>query len=387
MSFGVYFHIPYCIQRCRYCDFTTFEQNSILPPKDYIEYVKKEIRQNALYAPSKKISSIYFGGGTPSLIESELITSLIDELRMAGFQLLPDAELTIEINPATVDEKKLNHYLENSINRFSVGAQSFKDDFLKACGREHSAQDTEDTLMLLKKYNVSFTADILFALPQQALQHVEEDTKKLLSFEPRHISAYCLTVPKDHIMSTGRAPEEEQIEMFKSIEDLLSAHGVFKYEISNFSKSGHESKHNMVYWSDQPFWGLGLSAHSYFPEFDQTPFGIRFWNPSSFAHYFKSLENPEEKKLPAISGCYEILHEHESITDFCHMFLRTQRGLPLDAVRKKFPRTASSIEARLSKLSQQGLVELYQNSYRLTTQGSLLSNEVFRALTFSEDEI
>lgn len=387
MSFGVYVHIPYCIQRCRYCDFTTFEQSKILPPKDYVENVKKEIRLRSPFVHEKILTSIYFGGGTPSLIDSGLLTSIIDELKQSGFTVADSCEVTIEINPATVSEKKLNHYLEKGINRFSVGVQSFNDKHLKNCGREHNSADTIETLNLLKKYQLNFTGDILFALPGQSLLEVEDDTEKLLSFGPSHISAYCLTVPPDHPMSQGRAPEEEQLEMFESIHTKLLFHCIRRYEISNFAKPGLESKHNLLYWSNQPFWGVGLSAHSYFPAYENALHGIRFWNSKKFDAYFEEIDKSKTEGLFHNPQNFETLQKHEAITDYCHMFLRTMDGLSLDAARNRFPYEYKTIETRVSSLAKSGLVEVSNQQVRLSKSGIVLSNKVFENLTFSLSEI
>lgn len=151
MAFGVYIHIPYCIQRCHYCDFTTFRQEQIMPPEDYISLVLQEIRLRAPKIPMKTIHSIYFGGGTPSLIDPQLILSLIHELARQGFRQSEQCEITIEINPGTLNKEKLDAYIKGGVNRFSVGAQSFNDKRLKACGREHRVEDTRLVLNLLKE--------------------------------------------------------------------------------------------------------------------------------------------------------------------------------------------------------------------------------------------
>ncbi|MCB0411885.1 MAG: radical SAM protein, partial [Bdellovibrionales bacterium] len=201
MGISVYVHIPYCIQRCHYCDFTTFEQSQIMPPKQYIDLVRREIQQRAHLIEPKLISTLYFGGGTPSLLESKFILSLINELANAGFRFDPDLEATLEINPATMDQDKLEDYLKMGINRFSVGAQSFNDQFLKACGRRHSAKDTRETLKILSDRRLNYSFDLLFALPHQTMDHLKQDLQEATQFQPPHMSLYCLTVPEGHRMS------------------------------------------------------------------------------------------------------------------------------------------------------------------------------------------
>lgn len=380
MALSVYVHIPYCLQRCRYCDFTTFEASQILPPDQYVQMVLKEIRSRHQSMPTRELSTIYFGGGTPSLISSDLIVSILNELANAGFHWKSSAEITIEINPATVDERKLEAYITNGINRMSVGAQTFNDALLQMCGRRHSAADTVNTLRLLKSYGLNYSFDLLFALPGQTLAQVCEDVEQALEFDPAHLSAYCLTVPDTHPMALGRAPEDEQVQMFQEIEARLGRRGIQKYEISNFAKIGFESKHNQAYWSDRDYWGLGLSSHSYLKN---TRYGSRFWNAKDFNTYesqlAKSLENWPAEQI-------EHLKEHEAMTDFCHMYLRTSQGLHFDDLRSKFGRQ-NPIETRLKSLLDQRLLESTETGVKLSEKGQLLSNQVFADLTFLADDL
>lgn len=386
MALSVYIHIPYCLQRCRYCDFTTFEFNQIMAPENYIGLVLKELRLRHQFVPSKKLRSVYFGGGTPSLISAELIISLLDELANLGFEFLPSCEVTLEINPATVDEKKLDLYLGRGVNRLSVGAQTFHDHHLRNCGRKHSAEDTRKTLDLLKRHKVNFSFDLLFALPGQSTAELESDLLEVGRYSPNHLSAYCLTVPEGHPMSSNRPLEEDQVEMFRLIECSLKATGLQKYEISNFAKPGFESKHNLAYWRDQSYWGLGLSAHSYFA--NQGPYGARFWNPKDFqayAHQVETLASSLEKTLPGPQ--IEHLKAHEALSDFCHTHLRLRSGLPLEAVQRKFgPLARSLVEARLHSLKAKNLVQSSNGSAVLTQEGEVLSNLVFEMVHFSSAE-
>jgi oxygen-independent coproporphyrinogen-3 oxidase len=382
MGLSVYVHIPYCLQRCRYCDFTTFEWSEILPPEKYVEQVLQEIRNRHHLWQDREIATLYFGGGTPSLIAPELIVAITRELANVGFKFSSDSELTLEINPATIREESLDIYQAAGFNRFSVGAQSFDDGLLALCGRKHNAADTRHTLQLLKNRNVNYSFDLLFALPSQTIQQLDRDLDEVLKVQPPHLSAYCLTVPESHPMSLGRPPEDEQVEMFELIERRLKEIGILKYEISNFSKPGLESRHNLTYWEDRSYWGIGLSAHSYGPQ--HSDFGTRFWNPKKLDVYAQQV---------SLKGCafssllpsdqWEQLKEHESLTDFCHMHLRTMRGLHESALRKKFSTAMlSGLWARLENLTREGLLQQNLGSWSLTNRGCLISNQVFERLTF-----
>jgi oxygen-independent coproporphyrinogen-3 oxidase len=376
VALSIYVHIPYCLQRCRYCDFTTFQQSEILPPEKYVAQVHAEIENRHQRWLERDVHTIYFGGGTPSLLSSDLIISILDRLANVGFRWTSNSEITIEINPATMDEKKLDAYLAAGINRFSVGAQSFDDRLLSSCGRKHNAQDTRDTLRILKSRNLNYSFDLLFALPNQSLSQLRCDLEEVCEFQPPHLSAYCLTVPEGHPMSRGRAPEDEQVEMFQLIESRLQTIGLEKYEISNFAKPGFESKHNLVYWNDQNYWGIGVSAHSY--DRNAGPFGERFWNTKDIFQYGRQSASAN---LPSEQN--ERLLQHEAMTDFCHMFLRTRTGLERAAARNKFGAAEGGlICSEIENLLADGLLEEFQSRVRLTPQGELISNQVFERLTF-----
>jgi oxygen-independent coproporphyrinogen-3 oxidase len=384
---SVYVHIPYCLQRCRYCDFTTFEQSEILPPEKYVGWVLQEIRHRHAFWTAREIETLYFGGGTPSLLSPELIVRIKDELANVGFTFTAQSEVTLEINPATLTEEKLVKYMRAGFNRFSVGAQTFDDALLKMCGRKHDAADTRETLGLLKKYNLNYSFDLLFALPGQTIDGLKLDLEEVARFAPPHLSAYCLTVPESHPMSFGRPPEDEQVEMFDLIERELLKSGIEKYEISNFAKPGFESRHNMSYWRDVSYWGIGLSSHSYMREHE--PHGLRFWNPKSLNIYGEQVKREAKDFVTALpEDQFEALSEHEMLTDMCHMFLRTHRGLSERTLRAKCrPSVQAGLLSRLEKLVAQGLLEKQAGSWRLSTRGQLISNRVFGELTFLAEDL
>ena len=257
MAFGIYVHIPYCIQRCHYCDFTTFKQDQLMPPEDYISLILQEIRLRAPRIPADTIHSIYFGGGTPSLIHPQLILSIIHELANQRFHIPETCEITIEINPGTVNKDKLEKYLMGGINRFSVGVQSFSDQKLKDCGREHKAKDTRTLLYLLKEKVQNFSLDLLFSLPGQSLEDLRADLEEVFQITPSHVSTYLLTVPENHPMSMGRPSEGVQIDMFQLIENSLHNLGLSKYELSNFSK---KNLNLYTITSTGPMKAIGVSA-------------------------------------------------------------------------------------------------------------------------------
>ncbi len=374
-----------------------------MPPEQYVDLLIREIRGRASEVRSglrgQKIDTIYFGGGTPSLIEPPLILTLITELANAGLVLKAEGEFTLEIDPRTVDEARLDRYLEIGVNRFSVGAQTFNPRLLQIAGREHSADDTVKLLSLLQAKRVNYTFDLLFALPTQTLAEVRADVARALEFAPAHISTYCLTVGDHHPMAKGRAPEEEQVEMFAAIDADLEAAGVLRYEISNYARPGFESRHNHLYWTDQNYWSLGTGAHSYFnsafaPEYD---WGFRFWNEPSLPLYERSIKEMDAlskthgvwnfgRDLPARS--IERLARHQALTDFSHTALRLQVGLSANALRLKFGEAIlGRVQEICEKLIDRGLLQKVGDNWRLTAAGRVVANQVFMQLTFLEEEL
>lgn len=387
-SLGAYVHIPFCIQRCHYCDFATYAKDQIAPNSDYVDAVCQEISLRRPLFSEKSLQTIYFGGGTPSLLAPKEIEKIILCFEENDFVFDDDIEITLEVNPATLTASKSRDFKQAGINRISIGCQSFNDDYLKACNREHSAQDTRDTIELIKKDFHNFSLDLLFSLPKQGLKNLEEDLKEILTFAPPHVSAYCLTLVEKHPMNVGRCSEEEQVKMFELITSYLSMLKLERYELSNFSKVGFESRHNNLYWTDRNYWGVGLSAHSYRKE---PHWGYRFWNASTYSTYLdqvKALRKEDQIESSFPKQQFEKLQIHESLSDYCHTFLRMSSGLKKQTLRQKFgDNTEAIVSNRLTQFQPSGLIEEDPIGWKLTEKGFLLSNQVFKELIFSSEDI
>ncbi len=390
MSFGVYIHIPYCKQLCPYCDFSRYLYDKIMPPAKYVELLKKEISDRAKAVGPRAIQTLYFGGGTPSLFDPKLIVAVIEELAIHGFTLERNAELSIEIDPGTIDEKKLDALIAAGFTRFSVGAQSFSDRLLKLAGRKHSSEETRELLKLMTARKLNYSFDLLFSLPTQSLDELRFDLDTALYFEPSHLSAYLLNVADNHPMNRARPPDDIQVAMFHEIEQVLSKKNILRYEISNFAKPGSESKHNLLYWQDQEYWGLGVSAHSYLKTGGR--WGSRFSNSKRLLTYEKQIR--QKRKAPWDFATdlapveYESLKLHQSLSDFCHTSLRLSRGLSTRATRAKYSSAVwLMVLPRLQVLVAQGLIIQNDDLWALTPQGKLLSNIAFEKLSFAADEL
>ena len=401
-GFGLYVHIPHCLQKCHYCDFVTTTVDS--PPSasgEYVTGVLAELRRRSFSVRELSqgpLTSIYFGGGTPSLLPAQDILAVLLEIATAGFNRTNDCEISIEINPGTIDDEKLDLYLAAGVNRFSIGVQTFSDESLRAAGRKHSAEETRKTLRLFADRSLNYSADILFGLPHQRIKDLQRDLSELFEFSPPHVSLYNLTLPRAHFMNRGRAPDEEQVRMFETIELALSRGGILRYEISNFAKPGFESRHNQLYWQGGAYWGLGVGAHSYLPQCGK--FGVRFANPASMRAWRKQVENISEQesfwsKLP--SAQVEHLALHEALTDFFHTRLRQTSGFlwrefhELLSAHGVCAARAKNIEfiaqSRLKKLASRDLIIDSAGRVRLSEQGYPLANVVFLELTFAADEV
>lgn len=387
MPFGVYVHIPYCLQRCLYCDFATYEQSKIMPPEKYVEIIKREIDLKMSIFQPRPLDTLYFGGGTPSLLPAHLIIEIIHHLEKQGFVRKENCETTIEINPATVDPKKLDQYLENKINRFSVGAQTFDDSLLKMVHREHSAKQTLETLDLLNSYHLNYNFDLLFALPRQTLDGLKKDLDVVAKYSPPHLSPYCLTVPSGHILTKGRPLEGDQVKMFEFVHEALTSLGHEPYEISNYSKVGFESRHNLLYWTDAPYWGIGLSAHSYLSKKENDVWGYRFWNHKNIDDYEKSVLSAQGKSYRSPdemeASCYERLCLADSLTDYSHTSLRLQKGLSKMGLLEKFGAwSVDLVSKRLEPEILRGRVVETSTGWTLTRDGIPTSNLVIEQVYF-----
>ncbi len=397
--FGLYVHIPYCLQICTYCDFVKFESRDLPPNGEYVSLLQRELRTRSGALGTRELTSIYFGGGTPSLFSPAEILSVLQAIATESegrLRIGKNAEITLEINPGTITEASLDEFLKIGVTRFSVGAQTFDEELLKVTGRKHSVPDTVATLKMLAARNLNYSFDLLFGLPQQKLEGVAKDVARALEFGPSHLSAYNLTVPLKHPLNVGRASDDEQAEMFEMIERDLEKAGIFRYEVSNFAKPGFESQHNRLYWSDTAYWGLGIGSHSYIPSGDASlsstsePWGVRFWNPATIAAYRSELTGAEGARFwsKLKSERIETLQVHEALTDFTHTALRSQLGLKRQAVVDKFGESITSlVSLRLNDPKLGDFVKEHAGAWILTRKGQAMADRVFESVTFLKEDL
>ncbi|MGY8967221.1 MAG: radical SAM family heme chaperone HemW [Flavobacteriales bacterium] len=325
---AIYFHVPFCKQACHYCNFHF--STSLKHKNPVLDAMLSELKlRKAELSDNEEIRSIYFGGGTPSLLSSDEVSVLIKEVKL-NFNVAVDAEITLEMNP---DDDRLN-YLEElkvvGVNRLSVGIQSFHEEELKLMNRAHNAQEAFDVLNRIQGLYDNFSLDLIFGLPNSTTESWQKNVEYALQFNPAHISSYLLTVePKtvlNHQIDNKQIEvlgEEDVLTQFNFLVDRLQAKGYDHYELSSFGKPGFRSVNNTAYWSEKPYLGIGPSAHSFNGE-------TRSWNISNNAQYLKGIS----------IGKPFIEREKLSVTDryneYIMIGLRMQNGISLDYIDKNF---------------------------------------------------
>ncbi len=376
---GVYIHVPFCRSRCSYCDFATGTYESALAQK-YVRALAHEISAFALDGGDepREVDTIYFGGGTPSMLAPEEIARILAAVR-ARLRVREGAEVTLELNPGTVTPEVLLAFRRLGVNRASFGVQTFDDDDLKRLGRVHTAEDARRTLRDLRGAgfdNVSF--DLIAGLPGQTLENWSRNLEEALALAPEHLSLYLLEVhegtPLADQIKRGFWPAPDAdlaAEMYRALAERTRERGYEQYEISNFALTGRESRHNMKYWTGAPFYGFGCSAHS----FDGRR--LRWSNERDARAYVEPVERGGgEHVVERVE-----LDEDAASAEALFLGLRLlERGVDLGQHRARFRLDVRERYAEdLQRFADAGLVRLEGDVLRLTPAGALLSNEVFAA--------
>jgi len=362
---GIYIHIPFCKKKCDYCDFISHCDKSNLI-EEYVEKLKQEIESN-LNNKEYNITTIYIGGGTPSFIDSKYIIDILNRLKEK--YNLENTEITIELNPGTVTEKKLLDYKKVGINRLSIGLQETNNELLKQIGRIHSYEEFLETYNLAR--NIGFkniNIDLMIGLPNQSIQNIKESLNKVINLNPEHISVYSLILEegtklyKKYENKEIELPDEElERNMYWYVKNTLENKEYNHYEISNFSKRGYESKHNMNCWEQKEYVGVGLNAHSYVD-------GTRYSNTENLEEYIK--------------GSNKIIHEKQTIEDmkkeYMLLGLRKIEGISIQKFEEKFVENPIFLfRNELNKLVEEELLEVDGDIIKLTSKGLDLANIVW----------
>lgn len=375
-NLGIYVHIPFCKKKCNYCDFISFSKSKENQDR-YIKSLIKTINisNRKLNLKDYIINTIYIGGGTPSYIDSNNIINIINTIKY-NFHVAENAEITIEINPGTVTREKLLDYKKCGINRISIGCQAVQNDLLKMLGRIHNYDEFENTYKLAREVGFdNINVDLMIGLPNQTLKHIEQSVEKILQLKPEHISVYSLIVEDDTILAEKINSRElllpdEKIErkMYKKVKSILEKNNYIHYEISNFSRNGYESKHNINCWNQEEYIGFGLASHSYFKN-------KRFSNINDFEEYITNIEQDKYEKNIEI---HEIQDEEMKKKEYMLLGLRKIDGVSISRFEQKFRiNPLFYFRFEISKLEENGLIEVDLDNIKLTKRGLDLANIVW----------
>lgn len=373
---GIYIHIPFCKQKCYYCDFVSYS-NKCSEVKEYIESLKKEIEEFDF--SNYKVTSIYIGGGTPSYIDSIYIVEILSELKeklKCNLIEFKDIEITIEVNPGTVDTKKLNDYKKLGINRLSIGLQSTKNDILKKIGRIHTYQEFLEIYKLARETGFkNINIDLMIGIPGQKIGDLKNTLQDIIKLEPEHISVYSLIIeentPIEKMLENGeiKLPDEDlERNMYWYVKNTLELNGYNHYEISNFAKLGKESRHNLNCWNQEEYIGFGVAAHSYLN-------GIRFSNTINVEEYIQHIENNRKEENIQIEESQSL---EDKKNEFMMLGFRKIQGVDIARFKEKFIDNPIFLyRENLNKLVEEGLIEVDLNHIKLTNKGIDLANLVF----------
>ena len=371
MPRSAYIHIPFCQQICPYCDFNKYHLKG-QPVDDYLKALAKEIQLATEHAPDN-VETVFIGGGTPTVLTLRQMEFLLDTINRY-LKPSPSAEFTIEANPGTVHYDLLHLMYQNGVNRLSFGVQSFDEKLLKKLGRIHSLRDIYRSIDLARSAGfTNISIDLMFRLPGQSMDQLEDSVEKAVQLELPHLSAYSLTIEAgtvyDKLYQKNRLslPDEDvEADMFQLLIDRLTAAGYRQYEISNFARPGYESRHNLTYWRNEEYYGFGAGAHGYVK-------GVRYMNVNGVTAYIKQMfelgSAREEEHLVSLK---------EAMEETMMLGLRLAEGVSKDSFYKRFGiKVEEQYGPQLHHLLNKGLICTDGKRYRLTPKGIFLGNEVF----------
>ena len=369
-NISVYVHTPFCKHKCYYCDFASFANNEDFI-NEYYKALKKEIILRKNEINSRDISTVYFGGGTPSYVDSKYITDIMDILK-SEFNIKKEAEITIEANPESVTEEKLEDYKIAGFNRMSMGLQSANNNTLKKIGRIHTFEKFLSSYELCRSAGFdNINVDLMFSLPNETLKDFIDSLEEVIMLNPTHISTYSLILEKGTKLYNNYKKNNIIIDddldrtMYHYCINKLSEYDYEQYEISNFAQKGYESKHNMSCWDFEDYIGFGSNASGFNENTRKT-------NKSNIKEYINDLNNNilpinEENKLS----------KEELLGDYIMLGLRKIKGIDIDKINKKFNINFTDIyNDKIEKLKRQGLVMIENNHFKLTYKGLDFANTV-----------
>ena len=362
---GIYLHIPFCKSKCHYCDFCSFPKMGEDDVRTYCRTLQKQIRDQADAFADYKVDTVYFGGGTPTYLPSELLCSLLAEI-FACFDVTAEAEITSECNPATVDEAYLTAMRQAGFNRLSIGAQSLHDGELQLLGRAHTAQDFRATVKMARAASFeNISADLMYGIPGQTRASFAASLRGICALGVQHVSAYALKIeqgtPFYKMRRTLDLPDEDTVaDMYEDCVAILAENGLLRYEISNFARVGYESRHNLKYWEYGEYLGLGAAAHSFIGGRRYCYDDIRAYMQGEPVASYADPDTPTEAQ-----------------DEYVMVGLRLEKGIDKAAFAARFGRAFDDVYgARLAPYVRAGFVQDGPERCCFTTKGFLVSNTI-----------
>ena len=371
---AIYIHIPFCDHKCIYCDFYSIITRDNIG--NFLSCLKKEIQHySKIYSDDRIFTSIFFGGGTPSLMEPEYLNGILTSLKN-NFNISEDAEITMETNPGTVDKEKLKLFLKTGINRISIGIQSFDNDDLKFLTRIHDKQTAIQTVLLADEIGFdNISLDLIFNLPGQTKEKWNYNLQTAIKLPIKHISTYSLILERGTILNKmvldGKVKiqdDDYDAELYEMTIDFLEQNGFAQYEVSNFAKPGFECRHNNAYWRYRDYLSFGTSSHSFVD-------GKRWWNYSSLKQYISEIE-----KVGSAVANFEIINNEMAQSEYIMLALRS-KGLDLNEFKQKFGNFwILQKKDFFAKLITDNFITSGNNFIRFTPKGYALCDEILSKL-------
>lgn len=374
---GLYIHIPFCIKKCAYCDFLSWSGDKN-QKEEYVRDLEQEIRSYKTFAADYQVSTVYFGGGTPSILETGQIERIMGALRQT-FRIEKKAEITLEMNPGTARKEKLKVYRQLGINRLSIGIQSVKNENLKLLGRIHTYEDFLESYHMAREAGFdNISGDLISSLPGQTLEEWKEELEILIRTPLEHLSVYQLIIEEGTEFYERYGEHEELLpdeetsrEIYLWTGEYLENQGFRQYEISNYARAGKESRHNLRYWERKDYLGLGLGAASMIRN-------MRMSNTRDWEKYRTGCRDPRK-----IREEVEFLEEPRQIEEFMFLGLRKTRGVSRKEFRRTFGKDLDLIyEKTLKKYLENGMLQESGDRIFLSEEGILLSNQIFADFLF-----
>ena len=336
---SLYIHIPWCVRKCPYCDFNSHEAHGSVPEKEYVAALVRDLELALPLIWGRKVYTVFFGGGTPSMLSGESVAEILRQVRM----LLPldlGAEITLEANPGTVEAARFAAYRDAGVNRLSLGIQSFNDAHLKALGRIHSADEARRAIEIAQRHFDNINLDLMYALPKQSLEQALQDVQAALSFAPQHLSCYHLTLEPNtlfHRNPPALPDDDASSDMQGSIEELLAAHGYQHYETSAFALPKRQSRHNLNYWQFGDYLGIGAGAHSKLSFHDKVIRQARHKQPQAYLDAMtQSAPVQEEHEAAPADLAFEFMMNALRLNEgFDNTLFQERTSLPLLGIRRE----------------------------------------------------